>query len=76
MKSTDTIASAKAGPGARQLILAVLWSFFGVRKMASLNQDMRTLKPQWLIMAAVAGAATFIAILLSLVKLAISLLAT
>lgn len=72
MKSTDTVADA--GPSARQLIFAVLWSFFGVRKMANLTQDMRHLKPKWVILTAVLGAAALISILLTLVKLAISLL--
>ncbi len=71
MKSTETVATAST----RQLISAVLWSFFGVRKMASLSQDMRNLKPQWLILTAVIGAAAFIAVLLTLVQLALKLLA-
>ncbi len=71
MKSTETVTT----PSTRQLISAVLWSFFGVRKMASLSQDMRNLKPQWLILTAVIGAAAFIAFLLTLVQLALKLLA-
>ncbi len=71
MKSNETVAT----PSTRQLISAVLWSFFGVRKMASLNQDMRNLKPQWLILTAVIGAAAFIAVLLTVVQLALGLLA-
>ncbi|HTD04205.1 DUF2970 domain-containing protein [Undibacterium sp.] len=75
MKSTDIGTAAKTGPSARQLIFAVLWSFFGVRKMANLTQDMQKLRPQWLILTAVIAAATFIGVLLTLVKFAISILA-
>lgn len=74
MKSTDKLA-VNTTPSPKQLIFAVLWSFFGVRKMANLSQDMRSLKPQWLILTAVIAAASFISLLLVLVKLAISVLA-
>jgi hypothetical protein len=59
---------------ARQTVFAVLWSFFGVRKMANLDRDMQTLKPQWLLLTALAGAGLFIGTLITLVKLAVKLL--
>ncbi|MFZ6646727.1 DUF2970 domain-containing protein [Undibacterium sp. TJN25] len=78
MKSTDTVAAPAAvnspAPSVKALIFAVLWSFFGIRKMANLSQDMRSLKPQWLILTAVAAAAGFISILLTLVRVAIHIL--
>ncbi len=78
MKSTDTVAAPAAvnppAPSVKALIFAVLWSFFGIRKMANLSQDVRSLKPQWLILTAVAAAAGFISILLTLVRVAIHIL--
>jgi hypothetical protein len=67
-------ATTAAPASARQTIVAVLWSFFGVRKMANLNRDMQTLKPQWLLLTALAGAGLFIATLITLVRLAVKLL--
>lgn len=89
MKSTDTAVapvtgpattpsaapvSKQSAPSVKALIFAVLWSFFGIRKMANLSQDMRNLKPQWLILTAVVAAAGFISVLLTLVKVAIHIL--
>ncbi len=82
MKSTDTAVAPvtaptvdrQSAPSVKALIFAVLWSFFGIRKMANLSQDMGNLKPQWLILTAVAAAASFISVLLTLVKVAIHIL--
>ena len=49
-------------------IKAVLWSFFGVRKKKDYEQDAQQLNPVHVIIAGVAGAAVFVAILLLIVK--------
>ena len=51
-----------------QTVGAVLWSFFGVRRRADHEQDLAKLNPLHLIVAAVAGAAVFIVVLVLLVR--------
>jgi hypothetical protein len=52
-----------------QIVLAVFWSFFGVRKRRNLEQDMTTIKPQHIIVAGVIGGLLFVLALLGLVRL-------
>jgi DUF2970 family protein len=52
-----------------QIVLAVFWSFFGVRKRRNLEEDMATIKPQHIIVAGVIGGALFVLTLLGLVRL-------
>lgn len=47
---------------------AVLWSFFGVRKRAHYEADAARLNPVHVIVMGIAGAALFIAVLLSIIK--------
>lgn len=51
-----------------QTAKAVLWSFFGVRKRASYEQDAQNLNPVHVIIMAILAAAAFIAILISIIK--------
>jgi hypothetical protein len=51
-----------------QTASAVFWSFFGVRKRASYEQDARHLNPLHVIVMGVIGAALFIAILIAIIK--------
>jgi len=52
-----------------QIVLAVFWSFFGVRKRRNLEQDMATIKPQHIVVAGVIGGVLFVLTLLGLVRL-------
>jgi hypothetical protein len=47
---------------------AVGWSFFGIRKGAGYEQDVHKLNPLHVIVAGVAAAALFVALLVMLVK--------
>lgn len=52
-----------------QLMGAVFWSFFGVRRRADYQADFASLKPAHIIIAGLIGAALFVASLLLLVRL-------
>ena len=52
-----------------QIVLAVFWSFFGVRKRRNLEQDMATIKPQHIIIAGLIGGLLFVLTLVGLVRL-------
>ncbi|MBY0573818.1 MAG: DUF2970 domain-containing protein [Undibacterium sp.] len=49
-------------------IKAVLWSFLGIRKKSSYEQDAAQLNPVHVIIAGILGAAIFIATLILVVK--------
>ena len=49
-------------------VLAVVWSFFGVRKSKDLERDLRELNPLHLVIAGVAVAAVFVFALIALVN--------
>jgi hypothetical protein len=51
-----------------QTASAVFWSFFGVRKRASYEQDARRLNPVHVILMGIVGAALFIGILIAIIK--------
>ncbi len=53
------------------LIRMVLWSFFGIRRRAGLEADVKAAHPAQVIAVAVAMVAVFIGILLVLVQTAI-----
>lgn len=60
-------------PPARQATLmeiigAVFWSFFGVRKGEAMRRDAVTIKPHQIIIAGVVAAAILVAVLLTLVR--------
>ncbi|WP_133650023.1 DUF2970 domain-containing protein [Paraburkholderia flava] len=50
---------------------AVMWSFFGVRKRRDLEADATQLNPLHVVIAALIGAAIFIAILIVVVRLVV-----
>lgn len=50
---------------------AVLWSFFGVRKRARLQQDAATIRPHQVIIAGVIVAVLFVLVLLLVVRLVV-----
>jgi hypothetical protein len=55
-------------PSLLRTLLAVLWSFFGVRKRADLERDVSELNPLHLVVAAVLIAAVFVGALIALVN--------
>ena len=57
-------------PGFLRIVLAVFWSFFGVRKGRDLLAD-ASIKPQHLIVAGVLGGLTLVVTLLLLVRVII-----
>ena len=52
--------------------LAVLWSFFGVRKGSSYEEDTQNLNPVHVIIAGIIAAVLFVLTLLSLVKMVVA----
>jgi len=66
---SETAARAgrrKASP--LRTLLAVVWSFFGVRKSKDLERDLSELNPLHLVVAGVVVAALFVAALIALVN--------
>ncbi|MGZ3183560.1 MAG: DUF2970 domain-containing protein [Telluria sp.] len=51
---------------------AVFWSFFGIRKRSDYEKDQANLNPVHVIIAGVLGAALFIAVLVTVVRIAVS----
>jgi Protein of unknown function (DUF2970) len=60
--------SARNTPGFLRVVLAVFWSFFGVRKSRDLLADAASIKPQHLIVAGILGALLLVASLILLVR--------
>jgi hypothetical protein len=50
-----------------QVIAAVFWSFFGIRRKAAGERDMVTIKLVHVIIAGLLGAAIFVGVLIALV---------
>jgi Protein of unknown function (DUF2970) len=69
--STPARSPAKAPPGFLRVVLAVFWSFFGVRKGRDLLADASSIKPQHFIVAGLLGALFLVVTLLLLVRLII-----
>ena len=69
MTGSETVAHAgrrKASP--LRTLLAVVWSFFGVRKSKDLERDVGELNPLHLVIAGVVVAALFVGALIALVN--------
>jgi hypothetical protein len=54
-----------------EVVSAVLWSFFGVRKRASLEKDAVSIRPHQVVVVGVAIAAVFVVVLLLVVRIVI-----
>jgi hypothetical protein len=66
---SETVAHAgrrKASP--LRTLLAVVWSFFGVRKSKDLERDVGELNPLHLVVAGIVVAALFVGALIALVN--------
>ena len=55
-----------------QIVSAVLWSFFGVRKGKAMQRDVVTIKPHQVIIVGVILAALFVLTLLAIVRIIIA----
>ncbi|GAP36326.1 DUF2970 domain-containing protein [Piscinibacter sakaiensis] len=55
-----------------QTLRAVAWSFFGVRKSADLENDVKRLNPLHVVIAGVIGAIVFIGVLVGVVNWVLS----
>jgi hypothetical protein len=53
----------------KQIIGAVFWSFFGIRKGDAMRRDAVTIKPHQVIIVGILAAATFVATLLIVVRI-------
>ena len=53
-------------------LLAVVWSFFGVRKSKDLERDVNQLNPVHVVIAGLIGVAIFIGVLIGLVSWVLS----
>lgn len=58
-----------------KIVLAVFWSFFGVRKRRDYDADAQSLTPAQVVIAGLIGGAVFVSTLLLLVYLAMQFLA-
>lgn len=65
----DNDEAAPRSAGFLQVLGAVLWGFLGIRKRASGERDMVTIKPLHVIVAAVLAAAALVAALVALVTI-------
>jgi len=67
----DVPATARKG-SLRGTVLAVVWSFLGIRRRADYAKDVAQLNPIHVVIAGVAGAALFVIALVLLVRWVIS----
>ena len=69
MNGSDTVPHAgRRKASLLRTLLAVVWSFFGVRKSKDLERDVSELNPLHLVVAGVVVAALFVAALIALVN--------
>ncbi len=64
----DLKDAAKRPASMLQTARAVAWSFFGIRRAAGYEEDVQRLNPVHVVVAGIAGAALFIALLVVLVR--------
>ena len=61
--------AAHRNAGFAQIVGAIFWSFFGIRRKAAGERDMVTIKPLHVIIAGLLGAAVFVFVLVVLVTI-------
>jgi hypothetical protein len=59
--------SARGSPGFLRVVLAVFWSFFGVRKGRHMQQDTLTIKPLHVVIVGLLSGLAFVLALVALV---------
>ena len=67
--SPDPPPAAHRNAGFAQIVGAIFWSFFGIRRKAAGERDMVTIKPLHVIIAGLLGAAVFVFVLVVLVTI-------
>ncbi|MDP5009421.1 MAG: DUF2970 domain-containing protein [Glaciimonas sp.] len=70
MSDLKEASKRKASFGAT--VKAILWAFFGVRKKQDYESDAAGLNPVHVVIAGIIGAAIFIGILITIVKLVVA----
>ena len=55
----------------REIVSAVLWSFFGVRKGARLKQDAVSIRPHQIIIAGIIVSALFVVLLIAIARIVV-----
>jgi hypothetical protein len=75
----DPAPPERAGPPASvpqptffQIVAAVFWSFFGVRKKRKLDEDAAAIKPIHVVVAGLIGGLIFVLTLILLVRIVVS----
>jgi diacylglycerol kinase len=68
---TVTVNEAPRKAGPLQVAKAVFWSFFGIRRRAEHEADVKQLTPVQVIVAGLIGAALFVATLVLIVRFVI-----
>ena len=66
-RADDQPVTARKG-SLRRTVLAVVWSFLGIRRRADYAQDIAQLNPIHVIVAGIIGAALFVVVLVLLVR--------
>ena len=66
-EESKQIAPKKAG--LLQIMLAVFWSFFGVRKQKNLQEDAVSITPVQAIIGGLIGVAIFVVVLIMIVRM-------
>jgi len=68
VSESDAMHAGRRKASLVRTLLAVVWSFFGVRKGKDLERDVSELNPVHLVVAGVVVAALFVAALIALVN--------
>ena len=69
--ASSSADSTRAAP-LRQVIVAVCWSFFGVRKRAAMTSDATRIRPWQVILVGVVFAALFVGTLVTIVRIVVA----
>ena len=71
-RADDDVPATRRKGSLRGTVLAVLWSFLGIRRRADYAKDVAQLNPIHVVVAGVVGAALFVLVLVLLVRWIIS----
>ena len=68
----STLKDAAPRPTFVQIVAAVFWSFFGVRKKRKLDEDAAAIKPIHVVIAGLVGGLVFVLSLILLVRMIVA----
>jgi hypothetical protein len=71
-RADDDVPATRRRGSLRGTVLAVVWSFLGIRRRADYAKDVAQLNPIHVVVAGVVGAALFVLVLVLLVRWIIS----